>query len=165
MENTLSGTGNDFEAIYNAFAPVVWRVCVMYFGARRADCEDAMQSTFLRLLTAANPPSTPEHTKAWLIVTAGNICKDMLRHSVGKSVSLDMLGEVGVNFEYTEDETLKKVLRLPKSIKTAVYLHYYEDMPAKQIASLLGVSESTVFWQLHKGRKLLKNIIESENKA
>lgn len=161
MEENPFGFKN-FDEVYDCFAPTVWRVCVMYFGARRADCEDALQSTFLRLITAKNPPSDPEHTKAWLIVTAGNVCKDMLRHSSNKALPLSELAEVGVPFEYGDDETLKAVLLLPKGIKTAVYLHYYEDMPAKQIAKAMGVSENTVFWQLHKGRKLLKEALDGK---
>lgn len=81
----------DFERIYNAYAGDVWRVCVCYFGSCRADAEDASQITFTKLLTS--PPDTDDiqRIKGWLLVTAGNVCKDMLRSRHRRNIPLDSL--------------------------------------------------------------------------
>lgn len=152
----------EFERIYDAFSDDVWRVCVCYFGGCRADAEDASQTAFVKLLT--NPPDTDdmEHIKAWLIVTAGNVCKDMLRSRHRRSVPLSSLAEIGYTEEAHDDSVLQAVLKLPAKVKTAVYLHYYEGMSGEEIARVCGISTNTVFWYLHKGRKMLKGILESE---
>ena len=56
------------------------------------------------------------------------------------------------------------VLSLPEMIKTVVYLFYYEDMPAAEIAYALDITENTVYKRLAKGRKLLKIILEEGSK-
>lgn len=86
----------DFERIYNAYAGDVWRVCVCYFGSCRADAEDASQITFTKLLTS--PPDTDDiqRIKGWLLVTAGNVCKDMLRSRHRRNIPLDSLAAIAV---------------------------------------------------------------------
>lgn len=152
----------EFERIYDMFADDVWRVCVCYFGSCVADVEDASQTTFVKLLT--NPPSTDDmqHIKAWLIVTAGNVCKDMLRSRHRRNIPLDSLAEIGYTDDAHDDSVLRAVFKLPAKVKTAVYLHYYEGMSGEEIAELCGVKANTIFWYLHKGRKMLKGILESE---
>lgn len=152
----------DFERIYNAYAGDVWRVCVCYFGSCRADAEDASQITFTKLLT--DPPDTDDmqRIKGWLLVTAGNVCKDILRSRHRRNIPLDSLAEIGYTPQDGDDSVMRAVLKLPAKIKTAVYLHYYENMSGDEIARLCGVSTNTVFWYLHKGRKLLKDILKSE---
>ena len=151
----------DFEDCYETYARDVWRVCVLYFGSSKADAEDAMQETFLHYLRTLRKPEPGAHTKAWLIVTAGNVCKDMLRKRDRRNVPLDSLGDVGVR-DPEDSGLLQEVLKLPEKWKTAIYLHYYEGMPAKEIAEAMSVSESTVNVFLHKGRKRLKSLLEGE---
>lgn len=151
-----------FETVYETWSKDVWRVCVLYFGSCKADAEDAMQETFLHYLRAARKPEPGGQTRAWLIVAARNVCKDMLRKHERRNVPLDGLEEVGVSDPDTSG-LLEELLRLPEKWKTAVYLHYYEEMPAKEIAEIMGVSESTVGVFLHKGRKRLKVLMEGES--
>ena len=157
-----TATGNpraDFETVYGRYAKDVWRVCVLYFGGRKADAEDASQETFLRYWRAGKKPEPGEHTKAWLIVTAGNVCKDMLKKRDRRNVSLDSLAEVGAR-DPEQSGVLEALMKLPPKWKTAVYLHYYEGMQASEIADAMSVSESTVYVFLHKGRKRLKEMLE-----
>lgn len=151
----------NLEDVYETYSRDVWRVCVLYFGSCKADAEDAMQETFLHYLRTVRKPEPGEHTKAWLIVAAGNVCKDMLRKRERRNVPLDGLAEVGVR-DPEQSGLLQEVMKLPEKWKTAIYLHYYEGMPAKEIAQAMDVSESTVGVFLHKGRKRLKSLLEGE---
>ena len=54
-------------------------------------------------------------------------------------------------------------MRLPEKIKTVIYMFYYEDMPAVEIARALEVTENTVYKRLYKGRKLLRLSLEEGN--
>ncbi|MBP5230683.1 MAG: sigma-70 family RNA polymerase sigma factor [Clostridia bacterium] len=155
-----SGGALTFDQVYDRYAKDVWRVCVLYFGSRKADAEDASQETFLRYWRTERKPEGNDHTKAWLIVTAGNVCKDMLRKRERKNVPLDNLAEVGVR-DPEPSRLMEALVQLPPKWKTAVYLHYYEGLPAAQIAKAMNVSESTVFVFLHKGRNRLKSMMET----
>lgn len=48
------------------------------------------------------------------------------------------------------------VLSLPQKFKDVIYLFYYEDYTAKEIAALLNQKENTIYSNLHRARQLLK---------
>ena len=55
-------------------------------------------------------------------------------------------------------------MSLPELFRTVIYLFYYEDMPAAEIAYALDITENTVYKRLAKGRKLLKLTLEEGSK-
>jgi len=64
-----------------------------------------------------------------------------------------------------ESELLEKLMSLPEKYREILYLYYYEDYPAKEIAELFGRNESTVRTQLSKGRERLKKLLQNERKG
>ena len=122
-----------------------------------ADTEDAVQETFYQLIRKAPSFENGEHEKAWLIRTAGNLCKNSLRHWWRKRETLECRERPPGHETYPEiDETLNAVLELPDRYKTAVYLYYYEGYSSVEIASILGKPRSTVRNHLHEARGLLR---------
>ena len=73
----LQRTGKVIAEIYNRQVDTVYRICFS-FMKNQADTEDMVQETFLRLLSSGVIFQSEEHEKAWLIVTASNLCKDLL---------------------------------------------------------------------------------------
>ena len=138
----------------------MYRVCVLFFRGNPPDVEDAVQTTFLKLVNEPKRFRDPEHEKAWLIVTAGNTCRDMLRSGWHKRVDMDekRVQQAAAPFEI--DETLQCVMDLPDKYKTAIYLFYYEGCSAKEIANSMGKTESSVWGYLHAGRDLLKRMLK-----
>ena len=51
---------------------------------------------------------------------------------------------------------ISAVLRLPEPLRAVIHLYYYEDLPVKEIASLLNISQASVKMRLVRGRKRLK---------
>ena len=64
---------------YEAYAEMIYRLGFTYMK-NASDAEDVVQETFLRLVRQTAHFTNEEHVKAWLIVTASNYCKSMLRH-------------------------------------------------------------------------------------
>ncbi len=54
------------------------------------------------------------------------------------------------------------VLRLPDDQRAAVTLCYYEDLPVKEIARILGVAQGTVKSRLGRARQRLKQLLREE---
>ena len=156
----LGRTYQEIAAIYERNVDTVYRVCFLFFRGNRADVEDAVQTTFLRLTQQTKPFCDTEHEKAWLIVTAGNICRDMLGSGWRKRVVMDeqQIEQSAVPFE--TDETLQSVMELPDQYKTAIYLFYYEGYSAKEIAGFMGKTVASVWGYLHSGRTLLKTMLK-----
>ncbi len=158
--HSLCRTGKEIAAIYERHVETVYRVCLMFFRGNLSDVEDAVQTTFLRLLKEPKRFSDQEHEKAWLIVTASNICKDMLASGWRKQVNVDTLTIQQQAIPFEIDETLQSVMALPDKYKTVIYMFYYEGYSAKEIANYMGKTDASVWRYLHDGRKRLKQMLK-----
>ena len=152
----MSLTENQLSQVYNEYADMVYRVCFTYLRGSKMDAEDAVQITFLNLIRADRSLNSIRSIKAWLIVCATNSCKNILNRSHKKDIKLDDRYAHSDN----RDETLEMILQMPKLLRMSVYLHYYEGYTAKEIGKMLNKSESAVWGYLHKGRKVLRGILE-----
>lgn len=153
-----------FSEIYEKYFDMVYRICFVYFKGNKYDTEDAVSETFIRFFNNSGQTENQEHEKARLIVTAQNVCKNMLKKFHRKHISID-----DVNPEtFAEDITWKNevtefILRLPKNQQTALYLYYYEGYSGEEIGRLMNVKTNTVFSYLDRGRKKLRKLIEKED--
>lgn len=131
----------------------------------RADAEDAVQETFLRLMRSEPEFRNGEHEKAWLIRTVLHVSTDIMKNAWNKrTVGLDGQTErdaQGGYFPFSEeDETRGIVMRLPAHYKNALYLFYYEDYSIQEISLLLKEKESTIKTRLRRGREEVKKELE-----
>lgn len=75
------------EEIYRHHGDMFYRLYFSYMK-NSSDCEEAVQDTLIRLITKRPHFSSMEHEKAWLIVTATNVCKNKLKHWFRKTVAI-----------------------------------------------------------------------------
>ena len=152
---TLQRTGKEITEIYNRQVDTVYRICFS-FMKNTADAEDMVQETFLRLVRSGIGFVSEEHEKAWLIVTASNLCRDTLKKWWRKTENIDdpALGLQQPPFEI--DEVLSAILTLPADQKTAIYMYYYEGYSTAEIAAYLHCPQVTVRSRLSRARKNLK---------
>lgn len=151
--NSSQRTGQELAELYHRHVDTVWRVCYS-FMKNRADTEDMVQEAFLRAYFWDKPFQSEEHEKAWLIVTASNLCKDALKRARRRDEPLEDHLELAAPQQ--DSPVLEAVLTLPENYKTAVYLYYYEGYSLKEIASILGCPQTTVRTRLARARKQLK---------
>ena len=52
---------------------------------------------------------------------------------------------------------------MPTAQRAAIVLHYYEDRPVAEIASILGCAEATARVHLHRGRKRLAELLGEDD--
>ena len=164
MVTIHEGESAALEGIYRRHVDTVYRLCFSYLK-NRADTEDAVQSTFLKLLGASKSFHSEEHEKAWLIVVAGNICKNALRHWWRKHSDIDSCVPMAAPEENDRREIYDAILALPARCKTVVYLYYYEGYSTQEIAALLKKPVSTIRNQLSDARKVLKKRLEETENA
>ncbi|MCL1952335.1 MAG: RNA polymerase sigma factor [Oscillospiraceae bacterium] len=154
MAKSLLRTDNEIAELYRRHKSTVYRVCFAFMKTP-ADTEDAVQDAFLQLIRKGPPFESEEHEKAWLIRTAANICKNVLRNWWRGRESL----EDHENLQGSDpeiDDVLGAVMGLPDKYKTVVYLYYYEGYDSAQIAGLLEKPQSTIRNHLHEARGLLR---------
>ena len=152
----LQRTGKDIAEIYNRQVNTVYRICFS-FMKNTADTEDMVQETFLRLLSSGIGFVSEEHEKAWLIVTASNLCKDTLKKWWRRTEDIDDPALDLKQPPFEIDAVLDAIMRLPADQKTAVYMHYYEGYSTAEIAAHLRCPHATVRSRLSRARKTLKH--------
>lgn len=131
-----------------------------------ADTEDIFQTVFLKYALRTDEFESDEHERAWFIRVTINACKDLLKSFFrSRTVSLDQLLEQPAALTPNHREVLEAVLSLPQKYKDVVYLHYYEDYTAPQIADLLGKNVNTIYTLLTRSRQLLKDKLGGDTYA
>ncbi len=148
----------DITDIYQRNVDTVYRLCYSFLGASEA--EDATQAVFMKLIEKPREFNDEKHEKGWLIVTASNLCKDVLKSArVAKAGQMPAdVVDRGASSEM--NETTDAILRLPDHLKECVLLHYYEGYRSGEIGEMLDIPASTVRNHLAEARKLLKETLE-----
>lgn len=149
------------ERLVETYSDLILRLSYSYLKSRE-DAKDICQTVFLKLMEQPRTFASREHEKAWIIRTAVNACKDVLKSSWRRTtVEMDAAGEVAAP-EAGEGSLLAAVELLPPKYRAVIYLYYYEGYAAKEIARLLGERPATITTRLSRGRTQLRTLLESE---
>lgn len=152
-------SSEEFEATYYKYADMTYRVCFSFLK-NKEDTEDAVQSVFIKYIKRQKGFENADHEKAWFIVTASSVSKDLLRQAWRRhDTAIEDHGLVSGPGETVEDEVYAAILELPDKYKTVVYLYYYEGYKTKEIAKMLHRPASTIRNDLTQARRLLKKRI------
>ena len=142
---------------FEIFKDLIIRYAKSYVGDYYI-AEDICQEVFLRWFEHAEPFSSEEHCRAWLIRVTLNCTSSLLSSSwFRRTVPLP---ETLQTAPQEETEVYSAVMRLSKTDRTVIHLYYYEDMNTIEIAKLMGTTDSTVRSKLSRARKRLKEILE-----
>lgn len=120
--------------------------------------EDITQDVFVKLMSANKKFESEEHLKAWLLRVTVNLTKDLFASSWYKKTS-----ELDEDVSYTQEEKSDlyyAVMKLPQKYRTVIHLHYYEGYSVEEIAKIIGATAGTVKSQLHRGRQMIKDLME-----
>ena len=138
------------------YADTVRRICLVHLK-NYADTEDIFQTVFLKYALSSLRFSSPEHETAWLIRVTVNACKDLLKSFFrSRTVPLEELLEQSAPLPPDHREVLEAVLALPERYRDVVYLHYYEEYTAPEIARVLGKNVNTVYTLLSRAKQMLR---------
>lgn len=152
----------DLNRVMEAYADMVRRICFVHLKNRH-DTEDIFQNVYLKYLVHERVFESDEHEKAWFARVTINACTDHLRYlSRRKWVPLEVIKEEGKVIEGASAEVLETVLQLPEKYRNVIYLYYYEEYSAVEIAEILGRKENTVYSWLMRAKKLLREKLGGE---
>lgn len=154
---------NRYIEAVRAYGNTIFRVAYQYCG-NKADAEDIVQNTFLKLLQSEKVFADEEYLKRWLIRVAINDAKNVsISFWKRKVLSIkDMLAEqvdetAVCMFNTEEHQALHEaVMYLPAKYRIVVHLYYFEDYSVKEIAEIINIKETTVQTQLMRARAKLK---------
>ncbi len=134
-----------------------------------SDAADIRQETYIRIYEAAKE-KPPHPVKPYLMTIARNLTIDRLRRdqiiSIEAMADLEMLDiaadEPGPDRGVIARQELRRLQNaldlLPPRAREAVMLRKLEDLPRKEIAARMGITEATVAEHLSMGMHVLSEI-------
>ncbi|MGW0855944.1 RNA polymerase sigma factor [Streptomyces sp. NPDC002690] len=100
-----------------------------------------------------------DEPRGYLYVTAANLVRDHWRslERERKAVRRVVAEEVvGGHAEQADPSVRMLVQSLPERLRVPILLHYYADMPIREVSVLTGRKEGTIKADLHAARELLR---------
>ena len=126
--------------------------------------EDAVQETFFKAWKNYGKFRGEAEEKTWLTRIAINTCKDLLKsawsRNTDRSVDPETLPEGTASFDAQDDTVTRAVMALPKELKEATLLHWYQGMTLKEMQKVLRLPRSTINYRLKKAKAILKEELE-----
>lgn len=153
---------NELAAVAGRYRDMIYRVALHWCGHPQ-EAEDATQDTLLKLCATYRTFADEEHLKSWLIRVTINHCKSRLRapwHT--RRLPLEELPDTPVFDDPSQRELYDAVLALPQAYRIVLYLFYYEDMPTREIAAALHISQNTVTTRLTRAREALRRAYQED---
>jgi RNA polymerase sigma-70 factor (ECF subfamily) len=122
---------------------------------------DVVQESFARALNRRRAYRGDAPLEAWLWRIVLNAARDVARSAHRRAATMEELAVLAESADHAEPAGLVTELRaLPERQRTAVFLHYYADLPYDEVARLLGVAEGTVAASLNAARSSLRRRLE-----
>ena len=157
------------KEIYDRQADRVYRTA-MVFMKNRQDAEDIVQSVFLTLIERGIIFRDSEHERAWMILTARNRCKDMLKSAWRNRTDLGDEALLAADLQSGGKSADEAVLissllkNLPDDQLEILLLHYYEGYTVNEVAAMTGRKESGVRSAIVSAKKTISRISEERNR-
>ena len=132
------------------------------------DVCDAVQDALISIYRNLGSLKNDDYLKTWIIRITINKCYDLItkRNSNNKKI-VEMqseFNEVTYSTENQETKTdLERALSLiDNDLKIVTVLYYYDDIPVKDIADIMGIPVGTVKSKLSRAREKLYEILKQE---
>lgn len=172
-EDIRKGDNAAVKKLYDTWSGYLFALCSRYIPDKDA-AEDVLQDSFLKIISAIGSFTWKGEgsLKAWMSRIAVNEALQYLRRKK-KNCFLEYQDRLP-DMEDTEDdpgvasvppEVIQRMIQeLPDGYRTIFSLFVFEEKPHKEIAQMLGITESTSASQYHRARKILaKKIAEYHN--
>jgi RNA polymerase sigma-70 factor (ECF subfamily) len=158
-------------ALVDQYATTLYRVA--FSVVRNAsDAEDAVQEAFLRVLRHRDRLDEVRDHRVWLIRIVWNIVLDRKRRAKTRPETDDVeelarvLPANGLSAEQRaaaaqhHAHVLSCVERLPAKEREVLMLSAFEELSSVEIASILGITESSVRSRLFRARNLMADLLQ-----
>jgi len=162
--------------IYNQYKNLVYNLALQYCQNRQ-DAEEIAQDVFIKVFDKWQTFRKDADLKTWIYRITINQSLDFLKHkqrkkrsliislfSVDSSIEENLLPDFdhpGTLME--QDESLKilmqKIYRLPENQKTVIILLKIEDLPQREVAEIMKLTEGAIESLFQRAKASLKKIL------
>ena len=151
-----------FVQAVRAHRAAMYRVALSMLH-ERADAEDAVSEATMQAYAHLGSLRARENARAWLMRITINACHAALRRR--KREAVREIGEEELVAQPQESTPLwALVAQLPPKYGCVLQMFYGEDMRVEEIARALRLPKGTVSSRISRGRRLLRALLEKEER-
>lgn len=162
---TLAGDQSAYETLVVRYQRAVI-ASALQITRSQFMAEDAAQDAFVTAWMKLNTLQEADKFARWVCRIAKNCAKNMvIRYR--SFIDIDLVENVLSDdprqnpaelyaLSEEKDELHKSLSKLPQKVGQIIRLHYFEGLSVAEIADRMRISEGTVKWQLHDGRKRIR---------
>lgn len=167
VRDCIAGNRLAQKKMYDTYAPVVYGVIRRYLNNQSA-AEEVLNDTFYRVFTKLSQYTFTGAIEGWMRRIAINLITDHLRKHTKfeQEVHPEQMVETGVDADaqigkLAYKELLGLIHQLPATQRMVFNLYVFEDLPHKEIAQLMQITENNCRWHLNDARRRLKEKINN----
>ena len=140
---------------------------LLYFATKLLGDEDAaldvLQQTWLRAFQTVRRLQQPDQVRSWLYQIVRGLAIDRCRKRASvkrleqEYAELQQESSDDATFDREDAAAVHRALdELESHHREVLLLHFLEDLPIAEVASIVGCPEGTVKSRLHHGKRLLQ---------
>ncbi|HEY0162150.1 MAG TPA: sigma-70 family RNA polymerase sigma factor [Edaphobacter sp.] len=158
----------DLTALVESYSALLFRVAYSFLRSQ-SEAEDVVQDTFVRVLEHRGTLPAVRDMRVWLIRIAWNLAIDRRRRIRPEQMDdsfIEGLVSKNVSAEKAFDEAqrmkavLREIERLPSAERHVLLLSALEELDSREIANVLGRTESAARAMLFRARTRLRERLE-----
>lgn len=135
--------------------------CALALTNDRERARDAAQEALGRAYRDWSKVQRMDHPAAWVRRVLVNLLTDEGRRDAHRRIQPAPVEAWHEDTPPSDSSLLEAIRQLPIRQRTAVVLHYLDDLPVEQVAAAMGVATGTVKATLHQARATLARDLEA----
>jgi RNA polymerase sigma-70 factor, ECF subfamily len=168
IRRCLAGDTDRFSVLVDRYKSMMYSIAYRMLGDQDA-ANDMAQESFIAAYTGLGNFQFGSKFSTWLYQILMNKCRDYLRAGKNK-VSVDEIAELrsdpgdtpeqAAQAHELGDAVQKALDGLPPDYREVIVLKHIEELDYDEISKIVGASVAALKVRAHRGREMLKNILE-----
>ncbi|MBK6266333.1 RNA polymerase sigma factor [Marivirga sp. S37H4] len=166
IESCKAGDHQAFGKLYQLYAKAMYNVALRIIKAEE-EAQDILQEAFIKAYSKINQFEYQANFGAWLkriVINQALDCirkkKEMISNDID-GIDIEEPEEIDwQEIDFTVEKVKKAIMMLPDGFRVVCSMYLFEGFEHKEIAQILGISESTSKSQFHRAKIKLKEILK-----
>lgn len=171
IKKSIAGDSKSQRALYDMHR-TRWYMISMRYGKNKMQAEDILQEGLIRIY---NDLRQYDDSKSNFATWSSKVLIHAALRYLKKSSWADNMSDIDLAINHVDEsdeiierissqELTRMIQQLPLGYRLVFNLYAIEGFTHREISSQLGISEGTSKSQLHKARKMLQGVLESQLK-
>ncbi|WP_026673391.1 sigma-70 family RNA polymerase sigma factor [Alkalihalobacterium bogoriense] len=164
VKKAIKGNKKEFEFLINEEKEKLYRIAFLHVK-NQTDALEIVQDTVYKAFVSIHKLQEPAQFTAWikkiLIHCALDFLKKKQKVIFISNDLLEWIPDKAIEID-TQLDLMEAIDQLNGKYKSVIILKYYEDLPNKEIATIMDIPEGTVKSTLHRALQQLRVVLEGK---